>query len=414
MTDPAKMIEALVSKEEVQKVLAHIKEHDGDTLAEQLELVAIKSPSNHEEARAKRFFEMMSSVGLDEVRMDSVNNVIGVLKGTGCGPTIIVSGHMDTVFGFEVDCTPHVKEDGWIWAPGICDDTRGMVEVLAIAKAMTACGVRAAGDIWFVGNVGEESVGDLRGTRNLFKDHGSEIDALVSIDGTTPGGVCRTAVAGHKIKYTFKGRGGHALGAFGIPNCNNAMGRAIAKIAEIQVPADPKTIFNVGVVSGGVSVNAIPSESTMLIDMRSTDDAALAAVYEKVEKAVKEGLEEELVRWSHPTETLTVSKEILSDRPGGSQPDDAPIVLAARAANDWAGFETKLGSGSTDANIPLSLGVPALAVGRGGKQIDGHAVTERFFPEGAYKGPQRAFLLLMELAGLEGVCEPVIKKRNCK
>ena len=178
MTDPAKMIEALVSKEEVQKVLAHIKEHDGDTLAEQLELVAIKSPSNHEEARAKRFFEMMSAVGLDEVRMDSVNNVIGVLKGTGCGPTIIVSGHMDTVFGFEVDCTPHVKEDGWIWAPGICDDTRGMVEVLAIAKAMTACGVRAAGDIWFVGNVGEESVGDLRGTRNLFKDHGSEIDAL--------------------------------------------------------------------------------------------------------------------------------------------------------------------------------------------------------------------------------------------
>ncbi len=412
MTDLAKTIEALVSKEEVKKVLEHIEAHDKDTLAEQLELVAIKSPSNHEEERAKRFFEMMSALGLDEVRMDSVNNVIGLLRGTGEGPTVVLSGHMDTVFGFEVDCTPTVKEDGWIWAPGICDDTRGMVEVLAIARAMTACGVRAGGDIWFVGNVGEESVGDLRGTRKLFKDHMKEIDALVSIDGTSPGGVTRTAVAGHKIKYIFRGRGGHALGAFGIPNCNNAMGRAIAKIASIQVPEDPKTIFNVGVVNGGVSVNAIPSESSMMIDMRSTDDAALAEVYAKVEAAVKEGLEEELARWDHPTETLTVEKIILSDRPGGSQPDDAPIVLAARAANDWAGFETRLGAGSTDANIPLSLGIPALAIGRGGKQIDGHAVTERFFPEGAFKGPQRAFLLLLELAGLEGACEPLLEKRG--
>ncbi len=412
MKEYAKTVEKLASLDEVKGVLAHIKDHDKDTLAEQLELVAVKSPSNHEEARAARFFEMMNAAGLDEVHMDSVNNIIGLLKGTGNGPTVVLSGHMDTVFGFEVDCTPTIKEDGWIWAPGICDDTRGMVEVLAVAKAMKACGIRTKGDIWFVGNVGEESVGDLRGTRNLFKDHGDEIDALVSIDGTSPGGVTRTAVAGHKIKYTFRGRGGHALGAFGIPNCNNAMGRAIAKIADIQVPESPKTIFNVGVVNGGVSVNAIPSQSVMLIDMRSTDDAALAGVYAKVEAAVKEGLEEELARWNHPTETLSVEKEILSDRPGGSQPDDAPIVLAARAANDWIGFETRLGAGSTDANIPLSLGIPALAIGRGGKQIDGHAVTERFFPEGAYKGPQRAFLLLLELAGYEGVCEPVIPKRK--
>ncbi|MBQ1908245.1 MAG: M20/M25/M40 family metallo-hydrolase [Firmicutes bacterium] len=408
MNDLSKVIETLAAKDEVKKVLEHIHAHEKETLDEQLELVAIKSPSRHEEKRAARFFEMMSAAGLDEVRMDSVGNVIGVLKGTGNGPTVVISGHMDTVFSFDVDCTPTVKEDGWIWAPGICDDTRGMVEVLAIAKAMCACGVRAQGDIWFVGNVGEETMGDLYGIRNIFKEHASEISALVSIDGTTPGAVCRTATAGHKVKYMFRGRGGHALLSFGIPNSNNAMGRAIAKIAEIRVPDEPKTIFNVGVVSGGVSINAIPAESSMMIDMRSADGAILEDLRAKVEKAVEEGLQEELARWNHPTETLTLSKEVVSDRPGGGLPDDAPIVLAAAAANDWAGYETKLISGSTDANIPLSMGIPGIAVGRGGTQIDGHAVTERFNPKDAYKGPQRAFLLLLELAGLEGVSEPLL------
>ncbi|MCF0151459.1 MAG: M20/M25/M40 family metallo-hydrolase, partial [Firmicutes bacterium] len=205
----AETLKALLAAADVQKVLEHIKSHEQETLNEQLELVAIQSPSNHEEQRSKRFFEMMSAIGLDEVRTDSVNNVIGLWKGTGNGPTLILSGHMDTVFGFEVDCTPRIKEDGWIWAPGICDDTRGMVEVLAVAKAMTACGVRGLGDIWFVGNVGEESVGDLRGTRQLFKDSGAQIDGLVSIDGTSPGGVCITAVGGQKLKFTYRGRGGH-------------------------------------------------------------------------------------------------------------------------------------------------------------------------------------------------------------
>lgn len=412
MTHYQQILQDLLAKDEIQKVLTFIKDHEQDTLDKQLELVAIQSPSNHEEKRAKRFYEMMSEVGLDQVSMDEVHNVIGLWKGTGNGPTLILSGHMDTVFGFEVDCTPHIKEDGWIWAPGICDDTRGMVEVLTVAKAMAACGVRAKGDIWFVGNVGEESVGDLRGCRQLFKDHADEIDGLVSIDGTTPGGVCITAVAGQKLKFTYKGRGGHALGAFGIPNCNNAMGRAIAKIAEIQVPAEPKTIFNVGVVSGGVSVNAIPSESSMLIDMRSVDGNVLADLIAKVKKACQEGLEEELARWNHPTETLTLTCEALSIRPGGAQSEDAPIAQAAKAANDVLGFETRFSSGSTDANIPLSLGIPAAAIGRGGKQFDGHAVTERFLPTDAYKAPQRAFLLVLELLGFDGVCEPVLVKRN--
>ncbi|MCF0149796.1 MAG: peptidase dimerization domain-containing protein, partial [Firmicutes bacterium] len=206
--------------------------------------------------------------------------------------------------------------------------------------------------------------------------------------------------------------GGHALGAFGIPNANNALGRAIAKIAEIQVPSQPKTVFNVGVVSGGVSVNAIPSESSMLIDMRSVDGAVLETLVAQVKAACQQALEEELARWNHPTETLTLTCEALSIRPGGSQSETDPIAQAAKAANDAIGFATKFGGGSTDANIPISLGVPGVAIGRGGTQHDGHAVTERFLPTDAYKGPQRAFLLALELVGFKDICQPVLQKRN--
>lgn len=412
MKDYAEIMSGLLARDEVKRILDYIETHDAETLAAQLELVEIRSPSNHEEKRAKRFFEMMSEAGLDKVYMDEVNNVIGILRGTGEGPTLILSGHMDTVFGPEVDCRPVIKEDGWIWAPGICDDTRGMAEVLTVAKAFCAEGIRTKGDVWFVGNVGEESLGDLRGTRQLFRDHGDEIGALVSIDGTTPGGVTITAVGGRKLKFTFKGRGGHALGAFGIPNCNNAMGRAIAKIADIEVPKSPKTIFNVGIVNGGVSVNAIPSESTMLVDMRSVGREELDALVAKVRAAVQEGLKEELARWNHPTETLTVEESLLSARPGGTQTPEDPIAAAAKAANDCFGMETHFGSASTDCNIPISLGIPAVALGRGGTQIDGHAVTERFHPEGAFKGPQRAALLVLALCGLEGCCEPILAKRG--
>lgn len=402
------VMETLACDERVKKVLDHIKAHEQQTLDEQLELVAIKSPSNHEEERARRVYEIMKGMALDDVFMDSVNNVIGILKGTGKGPTLVLSGHTDTVFGFDVDCTPYTDEDGWIHAPGINDDTRGLAEVLTLARAMTECNVRGEGDIWFVGNVGEESTGNLRGTRQLFADHKDEIGCLVSIDGTPKESIYRTAVAGHKLKFTFRGRGGHAYGNFGIPNCNCAMGRAIAEISDIQVPAEPKTIFNVGVVNGGVSVNAIPSECSVLVDMRSTDDQVLAELVEKVKKAVLNGIDKELARWNHPTETLELTTEVLSVRPGGTQSDDCPIVRAATAANDYVGYATTLVSGSTDANIPISMGIPAIAIGRGGEGVGVHTVNEKFLPKDAYKSPQRACLLTLALSGLDGVVSSIL------
>lgn len=403
-----KVMEGIKADPKVVRALEILEESHEKTVELQMEVCAVRAPSNMEENRAKRFYELMSQIGLDHVYMDEVNNVIGVLKGTGNGPTLVVAGHMDTVFGLEIDCTPVRKEDGWIWGPGICDDTRGMIEVYAVAKAMCEAGIRAKGDILFVGNVGEESLGDLRGTKHLFANN-PKIDAFLSIDGPQVESLVSNAIAGCKYRFTYTGRGGHALGAFGIPNVNNAMGYAMARIAAMEVPKEPLTIFNIGVVNGGVSVNAIPAKASMMIDLRSMSQTELDRMKAEVVAAAKEGLEKELARWNHPTETLELQIEILSERPGGSQPVESPIVQAAMAAYEMFGLEPKLQKGaSTDSNIPISRGIPAVTVGRGGIQIDGHTVNERFYPENAFVGPQRDLILALALAGLEGVAESVI------
>jgi len=394
----------------VARALEILEESHEETVELQMEICAVRAPSNMEENRAKRFYELMSGIGLDNVYMDEVNNVIGVLKGTGDGPTLVVAGHMDTVFGPEIDCTPVRKDDGFIWGPGICDDTRGMIEVYAVAKAMCEAGIRAKGDILFVGNVGEESLGDLRGTKHLFATN-QNIDVFMSIDGPQVDSLVTNAIAGCKYRFTYTGRGGHALGAFGIPNVNNAMGYAMARIATMEVPKDPLTIFNIGVVQGGVSVNAIPAKASMMIDLRSMSQTELERMKTEVVAAAKEGIEKELARWNHPTETLNLEIEILSERPGGVQPEEAPVVQTAMAAYELFGLEPKLQKGaSTDSNIPISRGIPAVTVGRGGIQIDGHTVNERFQPDNAFRGPQRDLILALALAGYEGVAEPVISK----
>ncbi len=404
-----KIIEQLQADVKIERAMQILEETHEAIVDLQMELCAIRSPSNMEENRAKRFYELMSQIGLDEVSMDEVNNVIGRLKGTGDGPTLVVAAHMDTVFGPEIDCTPIRKEDGFIWGPGICDDTRGMIEVYAIAKTMCETGIRAKGDILFVGNVGEESLGDLRGSKHLFATN-PNIDVFMSIDGPQLDSLVTNAIAGCKYRFTYTGRGGHALGAFGIPNVNNALGYAMAKIATMEVPKDPLSIFNIGVVQGGVSVNAIPSKSSMMVDLRSMSQDELDRMKEFVVSAAKEGLEKELARWNHPTETLELQIDILSQRPGGVQPVEAPVVQAAMAAYEAYGIEPKLQKGaSTDSNIPISMGIPAVTVSRGGIQIDGHTVNERFQPDHAYVGTQRDLILALMLAGYEDIAEPVIK-----
>jgi acetylornithine deacetylase/succinyl-diaminopimelate desuccinylase-like protein len=269
--------------------------------------------------------------------------------------------------------------------------------MVTIIREMKKANVKTPGSITFVANVGEEGLGDLRGVKELFKTTlKDQIDRFVSIDGTGVH-VTNVAVGSHRYRVAFKGPGGHSFGAFGMANPMGAMGRAIAKIQELQVPKQPRTTFNVGRIGGGTSVNSIPFEGWMELDMRSSDPASLAAVDGNIMKAIDAAVVEENARWGKPG-VITVVKELVGDRPAGSTPENSPIVRNGLAAATVLGFSSNLGEGSTDSNIPMSLSVPSITIGGGGRGRDAHALTETFDTTDAWQGTQHALLLTIALA----------------
>lgn len=397
----------LLKKEKVQRALVFLKEDDDRTLQETLEMCQIPAPSYQEEKKAEYVRKKMLEAGLEDVHIDEVGNVLGTRKGISDGPRILLAGHTDTVFPMDTDLT--LKQEGKRYScPGIGDDTRAVAELLSIARALAASGIRGEGDIVFCANVCEEGLGDLRGSKYLFSRENSQTklyDGFVSIDDKHTAGIIYQAVGSERYQVNFHGTGGHSYTGFGIPNPIHAMGRAIAKISDFQVPSDPKTTFSVGVVNGGTSVNVISAEASMLVDMRSVNPEALKVLSQKFHQAVNEAVEEENARWTvgNDEDAVTMTMEQKGKRPAGTQVQDCQIVQAAHAANQAVGMETfYIGAASTDANIPISLGIPAITVGWGGKGGGEHTIHEWYEQAESYKGPQRDLLLLLALAGFEG------------
>jgi len=386
----------LLKQPSVAAALARIKDTEADTVADQIRFCEIPAPSFKEEARGRELQRVFQQIGLANVRVDNVGNVLGDYPGASSKPHLLLAAHLDTVFPDGTDV--HVKRDGAILrGPGIGDDCRGLAVVVAIVRAMKAANVQTRGTITFVANVGEEGLGDLRGVKELFnttlKD---QIDEFVSIDGTGVR-VTNVAVGSHRYRVTFKGPGGHSFGAFGRANPIGAMGRAIDKIQQLQVPKFPKTTFNVGRVGGGTSVNSIPFDGWMELDMRSSDPASLASIDAAIQKAIDAAVAEENQRWGTPN-MITVTKELVGDRPAGSTREDAPIVKIGLDTATALGVSAQLGEGSTDSNTPMSLHVPAITIGGGGVGRDSHALTESFDTADAWKGAQYALLLTIALA----------------
>ncbi len=294
-----------------------------------------------------------------------------------------------------------VKRDGaTLRGPGIGDDCRGLAVLVAVAREMKKANVQPQGTITFVADVGEEGLGDLaRHEAAVQRDAEGSIDRFVSIDGTGIH-VTNVAVGSHRYRVTFKGPGGHSFGAFGMANPIGAMGRAIAKIEDMQVPKQPKTTFNVGRVGGGTSVNSIPFEGWMEVDMRSSDAASLAAVDAMFQKAVDTAVAEENQRWGRGT--ITVVKELVGDRPAGSTPENSAIVRTGLATATALGFNANLGEGSTDSNLPMSLKIPAITVGGGGRGSNAHALNESFDTTDAWMGTQYAMLARCRACSLMG------------
>jgi len=380
----------------VAAALAAVEANEPRLLDDQARLCEVPAPPFKEERRAALYKQLFEEAGLVNVRIDKVGNVLGERPGLQPRPHLVFSAHLDTVFpeGTDVRVT---REGPYLRGPGIGDDCRGLAVVLGVIRALNAAKVVTPGTITFVGTVGEEGLGDLRGVKHLFAEElKGRIDRFVSVDGTGLG-ITHIGVGSRRYRVTYTGPGGHSYGAFGLANPIHALGRAIAKVADFQVPVEPKTTFNVGRIGGGTSVNSIAFEAWLEVDMRSADPASLKSVDASFLKAVETALAEENERWNQRGR-LSVDVKLVGDRPAGRTPESAPIVQAAVSVTRALGLPVQLDEGSTDSNIPMSLGVPAVTIDGGGRGSGAHSLGETFDSTDSWKGTQRALLLAIALA----------------
>ncbi len=364
-------------------------------IEQQVALCEIPAPPFNESARAEAYRTALSQLGLTGARVDAEGNVIAVRAGRRARPNLVLSAHLDTVFPEDTDVT--VRREGTLLkGPGIGDDCRGLAVLLGVARALHEHDIQTEGTITFVATVGEEGLGDLRGVKHLFtKELPGQIDRFVSIDGSAHGTVT-AGVGSHRYRVTFRGPGGHSYGAFGLANPIHAMGRAIDAIADLTVPQRPRTTFNVGRVGGGTSVNAIAFESWMEIDLRSESPDALQTLDASVRQAIEAAVAAENRRWARPGQ-VTVEIDMVGNRPAGRTADTSPLVRTALSVSRALGLPTTLGASSTDANTPMSLGIPAITIGGGGTGRGAHSLDETFDTTGSADGTRRAVLLAVAL-----------------
>ena len=371
---------------------------------ELITLNEIPAPPFKEQARGTAYLTMLKDAGLSDVERDPEGNVMGIWKGARSGgPLLAVLAHLDTVFPEGTDV--HVKRKGTrLEAPGIGDDTRALALMLTVIRAMKAAGLQTRDDILFVGNVGEEGEGDLRGVKYLlhkgkYKDR---IRQFIAIDGGNQGNMTNGALGSKRYRVTFKGPGGHSYGAFGVVSPSLAMGNAIAKFSRIQVPAHPKTTFNVGVVGGGTSVNSIPFEVFMDVDMRSESPQELSKVDGEFKRLVAEAVDEENRARSTTQGKITADVKLIGDRPSGTTGTDTMLMQTVTAVVKSYGLSPSYETSSTDANIPISMGIPAVTIGRGGPGGRGHSLDEWTDVEkkGALQAAEVTVAILLANAGL--------------
>ena len=348
---------------------------------------------------------MLRQSGLTNVEIDPEGNVIGVRKGTGNGPMVAIAAHLDTVFPEGTNVK--VRREGTkLYAPGVGDDSRSLAVLLAISRAMDSANIQTASDILFIGNVGEEGPGDLRGMKYLFEkgSYKDKIKMFISLDPFGVGNDITTAGIGSKrYKVTFKGPGGHSYGSFGLVNPAYALGNAIAKLSKMQVPAKPRTTFNVGVVGGGTSVNSIPFESWMDVDLRSETKEELNKAVDTFTRMMRDAVDEENHARSTSQGKIEVDVRLIGDRPFGQISIGAPIVQTAIAVVQTFGMTPTYTMSSTDSNIPMSMGIPAITLESGGTGSRNHTLEEWIDVEKttSVKGIHIAMGILLSLAGIQ-------------
>jgi acetylornithine deacetylase/succinyl-diaminopimelate desuccinylase-like protein len=386
----------LASQRRVHEAFGWLHLHEQQIMGWQRELVEVAAPPFGEGPRAEWLCGKFRELGLEEVALDGIGNAVGVFRGEdSAGAHVLLSAHIDTVFPSDTSIDPQLSGTR-LTAPGACDNGAGVVALLAIAAALRHAGIRSACDLVFVGNVGEEGEGNLRGMRHFYEHSPwrERVAAHVVLDGAGHEVAVTHALGSRRYLVTIEGPGGHSWTDAGRPNPVVVLSRAIARLSDLQLPAKPRTALNVGTIEGGTSVNAIPEQVSARFDVRSTDAEQLIRLEVEIHRAVEDAVIEanEGVKKEH---ALRFSIETIGDRPAGTLAEDAAVFENLRAVDRHLGIRTETRIASTDANIPLSLGVPALSLGAGGDGGGIHTRNEWYDARGRALGLRRILLLLL-------------------
>ncbi len=405
------LMDQITGMESVQKALAFLKEDHENSIAEQLELVQIPAPTFHEEKRAEYMAAKFRELGLTDVHIDRTGNAVGTRKGVGNGPKIVIDGHMDTVYPLDTPLNP-VRDEEFIHCPGIVDDTRACAAELTLIRALNEAGIETEGDLVFTATVQEEGKGGFGGMKGFFEDN-KDIDGAVCMDGCGIQGIIYQSTGFKTIEVEFHGIGGHAYGAFGdVANPLHAAGRAVAKIADLKVPTNPKTTYCVSNFHAGndAGIHAIVPYASIKINYRSNGQAELEALDKEIMRCIEEACKEETERWGKDTITYTV--KTFCDVRAGSLGEHDPLVEATWASIRYLGTEPELMKGGpTNASIPIGLGIPAVCLGNDDRvEIYCHnAAMERFPVKDTYEMPQLAMLVALAASGIAGKTKSILK-----
>jgi tripeptide aminopeptidase len=366
---------------------------------QQVRLTEIPAPEFNEARRGEFLKTIFEATGL-QVRIDKTGNVIAERPGTDAKSVILLVAHLDTVFPAATDV--HVKRDAnRLTAPGIADNGAGLAALAGLARALSESRIRTTKTIVLAGDVGEEGEGNLRGIRALVESYGSRLAAVIAIDGASIEHITTQGIASQRVEITITGAGGHSWSDFGAPNPITALARAIVKFSAVNVPDNPRSSFNFGVIEGGTSVNSIPASASVKVDLRSEQEAQVKIMEAALRDAADAGIKEEMSAARVNNDPLKVSVRSLGSRPAGKLPDDSPLLDTFRNVDAFLGNRSRLERSSTDANIPLSLGIPAVSVGGGGKGGGSHTLTEWYDATGRETGLKRLFLTTVSLAGVQ-------------
>ncbi|HEX2208904.1 MAG TPA: M20/M25/M40 family metallo-hydrolase [Longimicrobium sp.] len=375
---------------------------DDETLAEQIALVRIPAPPFAEQARGDYLLARFRACGLDGVRRDGVGNVLGEWRPEGAdGRPVVVAAHLDTVFAAETDVEPR-RKGRRIHAPGITDNCRGLAGMLTVARVLAASDLRARHRVLFAATVGEEGIGDLRGVKHLFREDGGFRDAaaFVALDGSGMRRIVHRAIGSRRLRIELEGPGGHSWSDRGAPNPVLALSAAAARIGEMAIPQPERSSLTIARIGGGSSINAIPAEAWMELDMRSEATGVLGPMEDAVRAELQRAVEAENTARRAGTHPLHVRVQLIGDRPSGETPADQALVRATAAITASLGARAELVGSSTDANVPMALGIPSIAIGVGGDSGGIHTLDEWYANDGGALGVERALLVVLAAAGV--------------